>query len=185
MRTIVFIDTYKSGSSRDAIQAAEALGLFTVLLTDSKSFVKKRTEFPDVHLMMHLDIDDHDAIRKTLRSLEEQGKTIEAIVSFIDSYVYPAARLADERDINRISKKAVKKMEDKILTREALADTPYSPYHSIYEPSESLSAFIKEQKSRLPLIVKSPNSCGSKDVRLAKKRADLEVHMEKLLHNYP
>ena len=185
MRTIVFIDTYKSGSSREAIQAAEALGLFTVLLTDQKSFVKKRTEFPDVHLMALLDIADRDAIRKALRSLEEQGKTIEGIVSFIDSYVYAAARLADERDLNRISKKAVKIMEDKILTREALADTPYSPYHSIYEPSSPLAAFIKEQKKRLPLIVKSPTSCGSKDVRLAKTKEDLAVHMEKLLRKFP
>ncbi|MGZ4163324.1 MAG: ATP-grasp domain-containing protein, partial [Tumebacillaceae bacterium] len=117
MRTIVFIDTNKSGSSREAIQAAENLGYFTVVLTDRESLLRNRTEFPDVHQMLYVEIDDPDAIRKQLRTIEKQGRTIEAILSFVDPYVSTATLLADEWGVNRFSTKAVQKMEDKVLTR--------------------------------------------------------------------
>ncbi|MEH6930210.1 biotin carboxylase, partial [Priestia megaterium] len=52
MDTIVFIETNKSGSSREAIKAANNLNFFTVLLTCRKKFLKDRSEFPDVHEMI-------------------------------------------------------------------------------------------------------------------------------------
>ena len=54
METIVFIETTKSGSSREAIKAAERLGFLTVLLTERNSFMKQRKEFPDVSQMIHV-----------------------------------------------------------------------------------------------------------------------------------
>lgn len=51
MKTIIFIGTQKSGSSREAISTAEQLGYYTVLLTDRQSYMEQRTEFPDVHHM--------------------------------------------------------------------------------------------------------------------------------------
>ncbi|MEH7450711.1 biotin carboxylase, partial [Bacillus toyonensis] len=46
MDTIVFIETNKSGSSREAIKAAEKLNFFTVLLTKKTKFINERTIFP-------------------------------------------------------------------------------------------------------------------------------------------
>ena len=39
MDTIVFIETNKSGSSREAIKAAEKLNFFTVLLTKKQNLL--------------------------------------------------------------------------------------------------------------------------------------------------
>ncbi len=44
MNTIVFIETNKSGSSREAIKAAEELNFFTFLLTE-KIFLKNVVHF--------------------------------------------------------------------------------------------------------------------------------------------
>ncbi|MGZ4112042.1 MAG: ATP-grasp domain-containing protein [Tumebacillaceae bacterium] len=185
MRTIVFIDTNKSGSSREAIQAAENLGYFTVVLTDRESLLRNRTEFPDVHQMLYVEIDDPDAIRKQLRTIEKQGRTIEAILSFVDPYVSTATLLADEWGVNRFSTKAVQKMEDKVLTRLAIKGSSLCPYYDILEKDDSLSSFLKSQERHLPLIVKSPKSCGSKDVHLAKNLDQLDYAIEKLNRRYP
>lgn len=45
MNTIIFIETNKSGSSREAIKAAEELNFFTVLLTEKKDFLKSVVHF--------------------------------------------------------------------------------------------------------------------------------------------
>ena len=72
-------------------------------------------------------------------------------------------------------------MENKILTRELLKDLPMSPHYAIYTPDDSLEKFIDEQKSHLPLIVKSPLSAGSKDVLLANDENQLKLAIKKLL----
>lgn len=185
MRTIVFIDMNKSGSSRDALVAAEQLGFFTVVLTANERLVQKRTEYPDVHQMLLVNLTDKAVIRETLQSIEQQGKIIEAILSFVDPYVHLATELADERGINRFSTSAVQKMEDKVLTRKALQGTSYCPYYDIYDHRDSLTEFLQDQEDELPLIVKSPKSCGSKDVMLAKKPERLEYYVQKLRRKYP
>ena len=58
MDTIVLIETNKSGSSREAIKAANKLNFFTVLLTRRKKFFEERNEFPDVHQMIFSDMTD-------------------------------------------------------------------------------------------------------------------------------
>ena len=60
MRTIVFIETNKSGSSREAIKAAERLGFFTVLFTNRQKFIQQRTEFPEVHQMILVELSNYD-----------------------------------------------------------------------------------------------------------------------------
>ncbi|EEM11671.1 hypothetical protein bmyco0003_15980 [Bacillus pseudomycoides] len=74
MNTIVFIETNKSGSSREAIKAAEKLNFFTVLLTDQKRFLEERSEFPDVHQMIFTDINDYDNLITVIHNLKKQGK---------------------------------------------------------------------------------------------------------------
>ncbi|KAB2383211.1 ATP-grasp domain-containing protein [Bacillus toyonensis] len=186
MDTIVFIETNKSGSSREAIKAAEKLNFFTVLLTKKTKFINERTIFPDVHQMIFTDINDYDNIITTIEKLNKSGKNIKGIFSFIDPYVYMAARLSEKFCSNIVSTKAIHHMENKILTRNVLKDLPISLNYSIYKPTESLSSFFKKNnKINFPLIVKSPKSTGSKDVLLVKNKDQLILSIQNLLNKLP
>lgn len=186
MDTIVFIETNKSGSSREAIKAAEKLNFFTVLLTKKTKFINERTTFPDVHQMIFTDINDYDNIITTIEKLNKSGKNIKGIFSFIDPYVYTAARLSEKFCSNIVSTKAIHHMENKILTRNVLKDLPISLNYLIYNPTESLSSFLtKTNKIKFPLIVKSPKSTGSKDVLLVKDKDQLILSIQSLLKKLP
>ena len=65
MKTIVFINTNKLGSSREAIKAADLLGYYTILITDKIKYMETRTEFPDIHLILIADLTDFEAMKKT------------------------------------------------------------------------------------------------------------------------
>jgi len=180
MRTIVFIETNKSGSSREAIKAAERLGYFTVLFTNRQKFIQQRTEFPEVHQMVLVELSNYDELKKNLRELQKQGKQIKGIFSFVHSYVYLAAELAEEFCTSVVSSDAILKMENKVLTRELLKGHPNSPYYALYTPDYPLDYFINQAKNYLPLILKSPASAGSKDVILANNEDQLKVAIQEL-----
>jgi biotin carboxylase len=181
MRTIVFIETNKSGSSREAIKAAERLGYFTVLLTNRQKFIHQRTEFPEVHQMILVELSNYDELKKNLSKLQKQGKRIKGILSFVHSYVHVAAALSEEFCSSVVSTDPILKMENKVLTRELLKGLPMSPHYAIYTPDDSLENFIDQAKIYLPLIVKSPTSAGSKDVLLANNENQLKLAIQKLL----
>ncbi|MFD0048633.1 ATP-grasp domain-containing protein [Actinomycetes bacterium NPDC127524] len=183
MRTIVFIETNKSGSSREAIKAAERLGYFTVLLTNKKNFIHQRTEFPDVHQMILVELFNYNQLKENIIKLQKQGKQIKCILSFVHSYVYLAANLSKEFCPSVVSCESVLKMNNKILTREILKDLPMSPHYAIYTPDYSLENFIEKHKGYLPLIVKDPTSAGSKDVLFANDENKLKLAIQKLLKN--
>lgn len=180
MRTIVFIETTKSGSSREAIKAAERLGFFTVLVTTKQSFISQRTEFPDVHQMILLQRFDNERLTETIIKLKKQGKRVKAILSFIDPFVHVAAALSEVFCPNGVMADPIRKMEDKVLTRELLKGLPMSPYYAIYSPADSLESFIQKQKEFCPLIVKSPLSTGSKNVLLANNEYELRQAIQEL-----
>ncbi|MBT2728473.1 ATP-grasp domain-containing protein [Bacillus sp. ISL-75] len=182
MQTIVFIETNKSGSSREAIKAAERLGYFTVLLTNRQKYIHQRTEFPEVHQMILVELSNYDEIKKTLSKLQRQGKRIKGIFSFVHSYVHAAAALSEEFCSSVVSTDSILKMENKVLTRELLKGHPNSPYYALYKPEDfSLENFIGQAKNYLPLIVKSPTSAGSKDVYLANNENQLKLALQELL----
>ncbi|MFK9092609.1 ATP-grasp domain-containing protein [Bacillus salipaludis] len=183
MQTIVFIETNKSGSSREAIKAAERLGYFTVLLTNKQKFIQQRTEFPDVHQMILVKSFQYDELKRNLRKLEQQGKRIKGILSFVDPFVHIAAALSEEFCSSSVSPDPIVKMENKVLTRQVLKGLPTSPYYEIYTPDYSLEKFIDKANDYLPLIVKSPKSAGSKDVLFANNENELKLAMQKLLKN--
>ncbi|MEH7072737.1 ATP-grasp domain-containing protein [Neobacillus drentensis] len=180
MRTIVFIESNKSGSSREAIKAAERLGYFTVLFTNKQKFIQQRTEFPEVHQMILVDLSNYDEIIKSLNNLQKQGKQIEGIFSFVHSYVHLAATLSEKFCTSVVSTDAILKMENKVLTRELLKGHPNSPYYALYTPDYPLEYFINQAKDYLPLILKSPASAGSKDVLLANNESQLRVAIQEL-----
>lgn len=185
MRTIVFIETNKSGSSREAIKAAERLGYFTVLFTNKQKFIQQRTEFPDVHQMILVELSNYDELRKNLNQLQQQGKQIKGILSFVHSYVHLAAVLAEEFCTSIVSTDSIFIMENKVLTRELLKGHPNSPHYALYNPDDfSLEEFIDQAKDYFPLIVKCPTSAGSKDVMLANNEDQLKLALQDLLKKH-
>lgn len=185
MKTIVFLGTNKSGSSRDAIKAAENLGYFTVLLTNRSRFLEQREEFPEVHHMEYIDLHDDRKIREALEKFQDRGFILQTIASFIEPFVYKAAILSEEFCQTNLSTDAIFTMENKIYTRDALSHLSSTPDFFIYKHDEPLDEFISQHQSKLPLIVKSPDSTGSKDVILAKNNEDFQLAMKSLLSKYP
>ena len=59
LKTIIFIGTNKSGSSREAIKAAERMGYFTVVFTNNEKQLQQREEYTDVHEMIFIDTNNH------------------------------------------------------------------------------------------------------------------------------
>ncbi|MGE7667812.1 ATP-grasp domain-containing protein [Ureibacillus composti] len=186
MRTIIFLHTTKSGSSREAIKAAEKLGYFTVLLTNSKNFIKQRVNFPDVHKMILVDLTNLQEIKETIESNQRQGLIIEGIVSFVDPFVSLAVELHEEYCNGCLSISAIKAMEDKTLTRELLKDLPCTPKFiklNGTEFEESLST-ITEHLS-YPLMIKSPFSTASRDVFKVENDCELKKSVKLLSRRYP
>ncbi|GIO25393.1 ATP-grasp domain-containing protein [Ornithinibacillus bavariensis] len=186
MRTIIFLHTMKSGSSREAIKAAEKLGYFTILLTSNEKFLKQRTEFPDVHRMILVDFSNVEGLRTTIKGFQSEGLIINAIISFVDPYMYLATKLHEEYCNKVLSIDAIKAMEDKILTREILKDSPFTPNFfklNGMESEESLASISKHYS--YPLMVKSPISTGSKDVIKVENDKELFDSVNLLARKYP
>ncbi|MGE5379854.1 MAG: hypothetical protein ACM3NT_02165, partial [Methylocystaceae bacterium] len=112
---IVFLGTRVFGSSREAVKAASKLGFFTVVFNRRKNI--DHNKFTDVDLMITLDDFRFEVLNEHIKRLQNRGKQVMAIVSFVEPYVSLATLLAEEHGINLFSLDAIKKMEDKILTR--------------------------------------------------------------------
>ncbi|MGE8205251.1 ATP-grasp domain-containing protein [Heyndrickxia sp. NPDC080065] len=185
MKTIIFIGINKSGSSREAVKAAERLGYFTVVFTNNEKQVKQREEYTDVHEMILVDTNNLSDMKKEIKKLQLRGKEIKSIVSFIDSNVYIASILCDEFCQNNTSSKAIEIMEDKEKTRIALKKQPYSPKFIIIRPDEVFSFESIHKKLNFPVVVKSPKSTGSKDVLFTENIDDFKKQTLKLQEKNP
>ncbi|MDM5233043.1 ATP-grasp domain-containing protein [Lysinibacillus pakistanensis] len=175
MKTIIFIGTNKSGSSREATRAAEKMGFFTVLFTNNEKQLQQRRAYPDIHKMILIDTSKIEDMKDEIYKLTKSGLEIKTIVSFVDPYVHIASILCDEFCDNYTSSTAIEMMEDKEKTRNYLKNQSYSPKFFLIKPHESVPTNLE-----FPLIVKSPKSTGSKDVLLAKDSSQLNNHLRYL-----
>jgi biotin carboxylase len=185
MKTIVFLGTQKSGSSREAIRAAERLGYYTVLFTDRSNHLVQRTQFPDVHLMRLCDLNNIEELKNNIERLQLRALEISAIISFIDPYCHTACLLAEKFGINRFSTQAISNMHDKIISRQIISQTPYSPRFMVLTGYSLSTSFQGKFNLRFPFIMKSPNSTGSKDVFMVNNYRDFEYCLKKLPDKYP
>jgi len=183
MKTIIFIGCTKTGSSREAIKAAENLGFYTVLLTNRKLFLEKRMDFPEVHEMILTKLTKYDALKINIKEIQKSRKEVAAILSFMDPFVHVAAKLSRELGITKVSPDPLVKMEDKLLTRRLLKGLTVTPHFSRYGKGQSLKNFIKRQTGSFPLIVKTPISTGSRDVLFVKDKRELAESINMLMKN--
>ena len=185
MHTIVFLGSNKSGTSRDAIKAAEELGYYTVLLTNRERFMKQRNEFPDVKQMIYVENVDRRNSKEQITILQQQGKHIGCCISFIDPYVHLAATLSKEMGLFQSSTDALFIMEEKTRVRNALNELSVTPFYTIFNPDELIDSFVDQYESHLPLILKPPASNGSKDILLVQTINDFRHGLRHLRKRYP
>jgi biotin carboxylase len=184
MKSIIFIETTKSGSSREAIKTAHKLGYYTVLFTERPNFIAKREEFPDVHLMKLCDLSDMDVLQKEVKALLLKGVEASAIVSYVDPHSYTACALADAFNLNHFSTAGMKNIQNKIESRKLMKDSSTTPlYWTVATKSES-KALESEIEDKFPLIMKSPQSTGSKDVYKVESLLEYRQRYKTLMTRY-
>lgn len=184
MESILFIETTISGSAREAIKAAARLGYITVLLTERKNIVIQGNDFEDISRIIQLDELTENPIRTEISRLQQQGNIIKAIVSFVDPFVSIAAQLANEFCSTALSVEALKIMEDKTATRNALKENASTPTFEIYEPTDDLDHTIQKVRN-YPIVVKSAVSKASKDVYFVENEFEMKKAMRKISKLYP
>lgn len=185
LKTIIFIGTNKSGSSREAVKAAERLGYFTVVFTNNEKQLEQRKEYTDVHEMILVDTNNLSEMKGEIKKLRLKGKDIKAIVSFIDANVHSASVLCDEFCQNYSSSEAISKMENKEGTRVFLRDQPYTPEFLIVTQDKPIPFETIDKKFAFPVIVKSSKSTGSKDVLFVETKEQLEKQIIRLQEKNP
>ncbi|MEC0664464.1 ATP-grasp domain-containing protein [Priestia flexa] len=184
MKTIVFVESNKSGSSREAIRAADKMGYFTVLLTNRKKFFEQISEFVDVHHIILTNTKKMDSLREEINKLKHRGLYIELIASFVHPFVSKAAILSKEFCNTNISADTIADMEDKITMRQVLKESLYNPFYYIHEPTNSIPSTVDHCRNQYPLIIKAPLSTGSKDVYKVNNEQELTDSIVTLENKY-
>lgn len=184
MKSIIFIETTKSGSSREAIKTADRLGYYTVLFTERPNFVAKREEFPDVHFMKLCDLSDMKELQKEVKALILKGIEVSAIVSYVDPHTYTACALADTFNVNHFSTEGMKNIQNKIESRRLMKDSSRTPAYWTVATEEESKTLELQIKDKFPLIMKSPKSTGSKDVYKVENLAEYRQRYETLIQRY-
>jgi len=183
LKAIVFIGSNKSGSSYEAIKASEKMLYYTVLLTNQKAFLDKNINFQYVHLVKYADIGDIEQIKKIIDSLILKGLGIHAIVGFTDPYCHTAALLACEYGLKCFSSEAIYLMLNKIESRKILDGSPYTPFFYTIKGNDKPEKKTVEKK--LPLVLKIPDSTGSKDVYKVHTYNRYEATLSEIRKDYP
>ena len=164
MEAIIFIGTYKAGSSREGIKAAKELGYYTILFTPRKSYQVQRSKFPDVDELIYIEDMSFTNLYSQCKTIQERGTVIKLCISFIDPYVYKAAKLSEDLNLAQPSTEALFKMEDKTRFRDALKGHPSTPFFTVYTDEDTLDNCLQECQPHFPVVLKPPVSNGSKDV---------------------
>jgi biotin carboxylase len=185
MNSIVFLGTNKSGSSYEGIRAAKRLGYETILFTNRTIFVEEKEDYTEIDEVVLINMLDTDEILLTINDLLVEGKKVDCFISFLDEYVYLAALLSNVLCNTPLTYEPLKIMTDKIQTRRFLSGKHYSPYYRVLSSPDTLEQDINELNDKFPLIIKSPQSNGSKDVILVKNILECRKGVKQLQRKNP
>ncbi|WP_175384452.1 ATP-grasp domain-containing protein [Bacillus sp. FJAT-27225] len=176
----MFIDSTYFGPSKDAMKAGKKLG-YSIHLISNRRSLRDLPDVDHVHIIKELKEDylilQIDKIRKVY--------DIKIIISFVDSYVYLAAKLHNVFCIQNISHDVIKIMQNKVLTREFFQSKSYSPYFTIIKKEDPINKVMYKIKQNYPLILKSPSSSGSKDVYLVNNEKQMKNRIHFLRNRNP
>lgn len=178
MKSIVFLGTNKTGSSYEGIRAAKRLGYETILLTNRTIFIEEKEGYKEIDDARLIDMSDTDEIFLAITDLMNEGKIVDCFISFLDEYVYLAALLTNVICNTPLTYEPLEIMTDKILTREFLSGKNYTPFFKVLSSPETIENEVNDQ---FPLIIKSPQSNGSKDVILVENIWECKRGVKQLL----
>ncbi|MEZ7173107.1 ATP-grasp domain-containing protein [Sporosarcina sp. OR05] len=176
MESILFIESARSGSSREALAAATRLGFTPILLTCKKRFLCQFDASTQIYCLDHI---NERVIRETIQELRQKGYMIRAIMSFVDPYVSMAATLSNEYCQSAISVEALKVLENKCETRNVLRTNSTSISYEAFIPSAIQPSFSTTDR-KFPQILKKATSNGSKDLYKIETAEQLEAVIEKI-----
>lgn len=177
MKAIVFIGSNQFGTSREALTIAKELGYIVILFTD-----KEKNVFPEVDHSIYLnDLFDENKVLDEMKALKDKKNEICACVSFVDPFVSYAGILAKHLGLVEISVDPLYMMENKIRCREKLKDLPSSPYFDVF--NHDIPLYQLDWK--LPVILKTPKSNGSKDVFFVHTQETFKDGIKTLRKKYP
>lgn len=186
MKTIVFIECNKFGTSKEALITAKKMGYYVVLLTEKTSYTKINHELSEVsQIVVMKNLLNESCVIEEISKLKEKGKQIDACVSFIDPYISYAARISMHLGLAQISVESLLLMENKVAVRERLNNLPITPFYTVFHPGDSLKEVEKKCKSFYPIIIKPPISNGSKDVLFVENVEKFEKALNHLHQKYP
>lgn len=182
IKTIVFIGSYKFGTSKEALTSAREMGYYVVLFTDKTSNLDF-LEVDQIVIMEHL-LDEQLMVAE-ITKIKEHGKQVCACISFIDPYVSYAVKLSKQLGLSHVSEESFGLMENKIKIREKLNNLPMTPFFTIFHPNDSPIDFKEKYKTSFPFILKPPISNGSKDVLLVKTKEKFVDALKFVQKNHP
>jgi len=181
LKSIVFIETTNTGSSREGIKTAIRLGYNTILVTDRKSLLNNQDAFPEVSRIIYLDEIVEESLVFEIELLLKQGHNVAAIISFIDPFVSLATNLSNKFCGSKISVDGLRKMEDKSSTRDMFKNAKINPSYEVYDAKKEFS----QLGNYYPIIIKSAVSKASRDVYLSRNDFETEKIVNKLVRLYP
>jgi len=171
VKAILFLGMEIQGGSRDALAAAASMGYAVHVLTTNPALPRSAAAIPEaasVRYVKPLRFRDGAAEIERLRAA---GIDVAAVVSFSERHVYTACLLNDALGVGAFTTAAYRRMRDKAAVRKRLEGMPNNPYYAIL--TDNHPSALGELEARLPLILKRPNSGGSKDVYFATDSAEL------------
>lgn len=180
MESILFIESARSGSSREALKAAIHLGFTPILLTRKKRFLRQFDTSHSSHKIFFVEHINETVIRDTIHKLQQKGYTLRAIMSFVDPYVSLAATLSNEYCQTAISAEALIALENKCETRNVLRTNATSIRHEAFIPSTIQPSFYTAGRN-FPQILKKAISNGSKDLFTIETAEQLEGVIDNIL----
>ncbi|MFD1928074.1 ATP-grasp domain-containing protein [Sporosarcina siberiensis] len=181
MKSIVFIETTKTGSGHEGIKTVFRLGYAPILVTDRRGLFENQEEFPEVSRIIFVSEIVEELIGIEIEILQKEGCEIAAIISFVDPYVSLATNLSNAFCGSNISAGALRIMENKAITREFLEKDRMNARYEIYDAKIG----VAKMRNCYPFVIKAAVSKASRDVYLVENNFEAENVVNKLVRLYP
>lgn len=153
------------------------------MITNNYQQFEERKKYPEANYVFYSDLNNISKIRSLLNYLQLQHFNIRSIVSFVDPFCGLAAKLAQEYNVGCFNSQAMYLMQNKLLSRDVLKETPYNPRYFVITQAETISDV--EIEALLPVVLKYIESNGSKDVYFCKDLDSFKKYKNKLFETYP
>jgi biotin carboxylase len=182
VKSVVFIETNRYGSSMEGMITAGKLGYDVHLITAKKRYLEERIpELNAVHFIADL---KEENLKKTITEIKRE-KDVSLIISFVDPFVSLAAKMNRFFCGGNIDNGALSIMENKILFRSHLSRLQYSPNYDIIHDHTPLNSLYIKLKESYPIVLKSPSSSGSRDVYFIHSETHLKNRIKFLKRKKP